>query len=82
MAYLHTNNPAEAMKSALRAGEIDVKHDVPSLYLLTAEIYERLGDSANAVAQLQQFLKHPTSRQQEDTAKQFLAKLESQQAAK
>jgi tetratricopeptide (TPR) repeat protein len=78
MAYLHMNNPIEARKSALKALEIDVNHDEPSLYFLLAEIYEREGDSANAIAQLQQFLKHPTDRQQEDAAKQFLAKLESQ----
>ena len=82
MAYLHMNNPAEAKKSALQAAEVDVKHDLPSLYLLTAEIYEREGDSANAIAQVQQFLKHPTDRQHEETAKQFLARLESQQSAK
>jgi len=82
MAYLHMNNPVEAKKSALQAVEIDVNHDEPSFYLLLAQIYEREGDSANAIAQLQQFLKHPTDRQQEDAAKRFLAKLESQQSTK
>lgn len=80
MAYLHMNNPFEAEKSALQAVEIDVNHDEPSLYFLLARIYEREGDSANAIAQLQRFLKHPTNRQQEEAAKQFLAKLESQQS--
>jgi predicted negative regulator of RcsB-dependent stress response len=75
-------NPVEAKKSALQAVEMDVNHSEPSFYLLLAEIYERDGDSANAIAQLQQFLKHPTDRKQEDAAKQFLAKLESQQATK
>ena len=82
MAYLHMNNPVEAKKSALQAVEIDANHDEPSFYLLLAQIYEREGDSANAIAQLQQFLKHPTSRQQQDAAKRFLAKLESQQSTK
>jgi len=81
-AYLHMNNPVEAKKSALQAVEIDVNHSEPSFYLLLAQIYEREGDSANAIAQLQQFLKHPTDRQQEDAAKRFLAKLESQQSTK
>ena len=82
MAYLHMNIPVEAKKSALQAVEIDVNHNEPSFYLLLAEIYERDGDSANAIAQLQQFLKHPTDRHQEDAAKQLLAKLESQQSTK
>jgi Flp pilus assembly protein TadD len=81
-AYLHMNDPVEAKKSALQAVEIDVNHNEPSFYLLLAQIYEREGDSANAIAQLQQFLKHPTDRQQEDAAKRFLAKFESQQSTK
>jgi len=82
MAYLHMNNPVEAKKSALQAVEIDVNHNEPTFYLLLAQLYEREGDSANAIAQLQQFLKHPTDRQQEDAAKRFLAKLESQLSTK
>jgi cytochrome c-type biogenesis protein CcmH/NrfG len=82
MAYMHMNNLAEARKSALQAVAIDVNHDDPSLYLLLAEIYEREGDKAEAIAQLQQFLKHPTDRQQEDAAKRFLTELESQQSTK
>jgi tetratricopeptide (TPR) repeat protein len=82
MAYLHMNNRVEAKKSAMQAVEIDVNHNEPSFYLLLAQIYEREGDSANAIAQLQEFLKHPTDRQQEGAAKRFLAKLESQQSTK
>ena len=82
MAYLHMQNPVEAKKSALQAVEIDANHDEPSFYLLLAQVYEREGDSANAIAQLQQVLKHSTDRQQEDAAKRLLAKLESQQSAK
>jgi tetratricopeptide (TPR) repeat protein len=81
-AYLHMNNLVEAKKSALQAVEIDANYDEPSFYLLLAQIYEREGDTANAIAQLQQFLKHPTDRQQENAAKRFLAKLESQQSTK
>ncbi len=81
-AYFHMNNLVEAKKSALQAMKIDVNHDEPSLYLLMAEIYEGEGDNTNAIAQLRQLLKRHTTRQQEDTAKQFLAKLESQQTAK
>jgi predicted Zn-dependent protease len=81
-AYLYMNNPVEAKRSALQAVEIDVDYNEPSFYLLLAQIYEREGDSANAIAQVQQFLKHPTGRQQENAAKRFLAKLESQQSTK
>ena len=82
MAYLHMNNPFEAKKSALQAVENDVSHNEPTFYFLLAQIYEREGDSANAIAQLKQFLKYPTFRQQEDAAKRSLAKLGSQQSTK
>lgn len=81
-AYLRMNNLADAKKNALQAQDTDVNHNEPLLYFLLAKIYEREGDIANAIAQLQQFLKRPTDRQQEDTARQFLARLESQRAAK
>lgn len=81
-AYFHTNHLAEAKKSALQAAEMDTKHDEPLINFLLARIYEREGDNPNAVVQLQQFLKHPTDRRQEDVAKHVLAKLESQQSTK
>ena len=81
-AYLRMDNLVEARKSAFQAVQLDLYEDEPSLYLLTAEIYERGGDNANAIAQLRQLLKGHTDRQLADTAKQFLAKLESQQPAK
>jgi tetratricopeptide (TPR) repeat protein len=81
-AYLYTNNLVEAEKNALQAAQIDANHDEPFLSFLLARIYEREGDSSNAIVQLQQFLKHPTGRQQEDAAKHLLAKLESQPPAK
>ena len=80
-AYLRMNNLVEAWKSAFQAVQLNLYDDEPSLYLLTAEIYERGGDNANAIAQLRQLLKRHTDRQLADTAKQFLAKLESQQPA-
>lgn len=82
MAYLHMSNTAEAKKSALQALEIDTTHEETSLYFLLALIYEREGDRANAIAQLQQFLKRPSDKPREDAAKQILAKLESQQPSK
>ena len=82
MAYFHMDNLVEARKSALRAEEVDVNHTEPFIYLLLAQIYERQGDKADAIFQLQQLLKHHTDREQEDQAKQYLAKLESEQAPK
>jgi predicted Zn-dependent protease len=82
MAYLHMKNPVEAKRSAFQAMEIDVNHNEPSFYLLLAQIYEREGDGVSAIAQLKQYLKHPTDRQQEDAARRLLAKLESQQSTK
>jgi hypothetical protein len=81
-AYLYMNNLVEAEKNALQAAEIDVNHVEPYLYFLLAKIYEREGDSSNAIVQLQQFLKHPAGRLQEDAAKRLLARLESQQPTK
>jgi tetratricopeptide (TPR) repeat protein len=80
MACMHMNNLVESKKSALQAVEMDANHSEPSFYLLLAQIYQREGDSASAIAQLQLVLEHSTDRQQEDAAKRFLAKLESQQS--
>jgi len=79
-AHLHLNNIAEAKKSALQAEALDVKHSEPFIYLLLAQIYEQEGDTANAISQLQELLKHNSGKQQEDQAKKYLAELESQQS--
>jgi len=81
-ALFHTKNLVEAKKSALQASEMDVNHNNGPLYFLLAQIYAAEGDKTQAEAQLQLILKHPTDRRQEDAAKQFLAKLESQAATK
>jgi cytochrome c-type biogenesis protein CcmH/NrfG len=81
-AYFHLNNLDEARKSALRAQQADVSHTEPFICLLLAQIYERQGDKANAIAQLQELLKHHTDRQQEEQAKMDLARLESQDSPK
>jgi tetratricopeptide (TPR) repeat protein len=80
-AYLHLNNLDEAKKNALQAGQIDVNHSEPSIDLLMALIYEREGDKAQAIAQLQQILKRRPDRQTADEANQRLAALESQKPA-
>jgi tetratricopeptide (TPR) repeat protein len=81
-AYLHMNNLEEAKKNALQAAQIDVNHNEPALDLLMSQIYEREGDNARAIAQLQQLLKRHPDRQTTEEAKQRLATLESQQSAK
>jgi predicted Zn-dependent protease len=81
-AYLRLNNLPEAKKNALQALDIDVNHYEPSLYFVLAQIYDREGDKANAIAQLQELLKHNPDATQEDIAKQFLARLHSQQSPK
>jgi len=80
-AYLHLNNLDEAKKNALQAVQIDATHSEPSVDLLMAQIYEREGNKAQAIAQLQQLLKRHPDRQTADEANQHLAALESQQPA-
>ncbi len=81
-AFLYTNHVAEAKKSALQALQLEEDYDEPSLFFLLAQIYGREGESANAIAQLKEFLKHPTDLQRENSAKRFLGELESQQSGK
>jgi len=81
-AYLHMNNLVDARKSAYQAIQLDIDREEPSLYLLAAQIYERQGDDANAIAQLHELLKRRTDPQLAEAAKQLLAKVESQQPAK
>jgi len=82
VAYFGMNNLAEAKKDAAQAVETDVSHKEPSFSFLLAQIYEREGDKAGAIAQLQELLKHHADRKQEDEVKQYLAKLESQKSPK
>jgi tetratricopeptide (TPR) repeat protein len=81
-AYLHLNNVVEAKNSALQALQIDVNHSEPAFYYVLAQIYERQGDNANAIVQLQELLKLHPDAMQEDLTRQYLAKLEAQQSAK
>jgi hypothetical protein len=82
VAYFHIYKLPEAQKSALEAIGIDREHRQPGLHFLLAQIYAEEGDLVNATAQVQQFLKFNNDRQNEETARHYLAKLESQQAAK
>jgi tetratricopeptide (TPR) repeat protein len=80
-AYLHLNNLDEAKKNALQAAQIDANHSEPSIDLLMAQVYEREGDKAHAIAQLQQLLKRRPDRQTADEANQRLASLQAQKPA-
>jgi hypothetical protein len=82
IAHFHLYDLPEAQKSVSRAIAIDSEHHQPGLYFLLAQIYGEQGDVANAAAQIKQFLKYNNVRQDKDAAKQYLAKLQSQQTPK
>jgi hypothetical protein len=82
MADFHLHHLAEAKTSALHAADIDIKRNEVPLTFLLAQIYDAVGDKTDAAEQLRQILKRHTGGQQEDEARQFLAKLESQQVSK
>ena len=75
-------NLPSAQKNASQAIAIDTEHHQPGLYFLLAQIYGEQGDVADAAIQIRQFLKYNNFRQDKDAAKAYLAKLQSQQAAK
>lgn len=81
-AYLRLNNLPEAQKNAQQALDIDVNHYEPSLYFVLAQIYDREGDKPNAIAQIQELLKHNPDATQEGIAKEFLTRLQSQPGQK
>lgn len=81
-AFFHLKNLPEARNSALKASELDVNRSNGPLYFLLAQIYEAEGNKADAEAELRRILRRPSDRQQEDAARQFLARLESQANAK
>jgi tetratricopeptide (TPR) repeat protein len=82
VAFFHMSNLDEAMKNAQLALQSDTHYSEPVISMLIAQIYERQGNRANAIAQLQQLLKHHTDKNEEEQAKQYLAKLEAQDPAK
>ena len=82
VAHFHLYDLQEAQKNASQAIAIDTEHHQPGLYFLLAQIYGAQGDVADAAIQIRQFLKYNNVRQDKDAAKEYLAKLQSQQAAK
>lgn len=82
MAYLHLNNLVDAQTSALKAAEMDVNHNYLPIYFLLAQLYDAEGNKVNAAAQLRQVLEHHPNQNEEYAAKQFLATLDAEQAAR
>jgi tetratricopeptide (TPR) repeat protein len=81
-AYFHMSKILDARKSAAEAAAIDREHHDVALYFLLAQIYEAEGNAAGAAAELREFLKLNNDREQSAAARQYLAKLEAQQAPK
>ena len=82
LAHFHLYNLPEAQKSVTQAIAIDTEHHQPGLYFLLAQIYGEQGDLADAAAQIKLFLKYNNVKQDKDAAKQYLAKLQSEQNTK
>jgi hypothetical protein len=82
LAHFHLYNLPEAQKSVTQAIALDTEHHQPGLYFLLAQIYGEQGDVADAQAQIKLFLKYSNVREDKDAAKQYLAKLQSEQSAK
>jgi predicted Zn-dependent protease len=82
IAYFHQDKVLEAQKNALESAQIDREHHDVAVYFLLAQIYDAQGDATDAAAQLRQFLKLTSDREQSAAAKEYLAKLEGQQATK
>ena len=80
LAYYRTRRFAQAEKSALDGANIDVEQGEAPIYFLLAQIYEAEGKSDVAAVQVRHFLKLSPDREKSTEAKQYLAKLESQQA--
>jgi hypothetical protein len=82
LAHFHLQNWQVAQQNVLHAISIDTEHHQPNLYFLLAQIYGEQGDVADAKIQIRQFLKFNIDREDKNAAKQYLAKLDSQQTAK
>jgi hypothetical protein len=66
----------------LQAVALDAEHHQPGLNFLLAQIYGQQRDLADATLQIQQFLKYSKSKQNKDSAREYLSELQSQLNAK
>jgi tetratricopeptide (TPR) repeat protein len=82
LAQFHLNKLPEAQKNVSQAIAIDTEHHQPGLYFLLAQIYGQQRDLPDATVQIQQFLKYSGSRQDKDSAREYLSELQSQLNAK
>jgi tetratricopeptide (TPR) repeat protein len=70
----------DAEKTALRAVRLDVQNRIPQLHLLLAEIYSHKSDYANAVSEMQTYLKVAPNAKNADQVKEQIARYEKLQA--
>jgi tetratricopeptide (TPR) repeat protein len=82
LAHFHLHHLPEAQKSVLQAIADDGEHHQPAFNFLLAQIYGTQGDLANAALQVQEFQKYSNSKQDKDTATEYLSELQSQVNAK
>jgi hypothetical protein len=82
LALSHLGNLPEAQKSVSQAIAIDTEHHQPSFFFLLAQIYGEQGDLVDATLQVQQFQKFSNSRQDKDSAREYLSELQSRLNAK
>jgi tetratricopeptide (TPR) repeat protein len=82
LALFHLHNLPEAQKSVLQAIANDSEHRQPGFNFLLAQIYGEQGDLVDATLQIRQFLRFNNSRQDKDSAKEYLSELQSQLSAR
>lgn len=82
LALFHLQNFQEAQKCLSKAIDIDMAHRQPAFNFLLAQIYGQQGDMVDATAQIQQFVKYSPSKQDKDSAKEYLTQLQAQQNTK
>ncbi len=81
-ANSNLRHPEEAMKSALRAVELDKEHREPRIHLLLARLYANKGDRDATAAQLTLFIKYAPDAPESTMAKASLKRLEDEKAQK
>jgi hypothetical protein len=69
-------------KSVSQAIAIDTEHHQSAFFFLLAQIYGEHGDLVDATLQIQQFVKFSNSRQDKDSAREYLSELQTRLNAK
>jgi tetratricopeptide (TPR) repeat protein len=77
LALFHLHDFPGAQKSVLQAVAIDSAHHQPPFHFLLAQIYGEQGDLVNATFQVQEFVKFSNSRQDKDSAREYLSELKT-----